>query len=301
METTKTVKYEYGTITFRALFNKKHPLATVFIHYKSTERRLLYVILEKFINEKLTLGFNPNNNIPQAVCTTEGILMKVQDSKIFSVIQQVQRYVCNTFLNTLQSNLAEKGNYQNLYKSINSFDVFIVGGCRNTEKALAGVKPRKLELFVKGLNATTYKEKDDFNMAHKYEPVEIETGLNTPLERMMFIASYGSLPYTFKGSKIVCLNPSVPELLKHVSIFKNIFQAKVKTFQTSFGNIGSPSANDKDGKKFKEKCALILASESLLSEMYATLHRVEFRYKSLDELKQVDPEAMKKVKAIKIK
>lgn len=299
MEITKSVKYENGTVSFRLLFNKKHPNATVFIRYKTNQKRLLYMYLHKFIIEKVSLAPNPNNYISDATCTTEGIVFRVPDIKIFSVIQQIHRYLWTASINTPQSNLAGKGKSSDLFNSTASFSVLIVGKCKSTEKALSGNNPKKIETFVRGMNAISYRQRNDFDMAHKYIPEEIELKLS-PLEKMLFVSCYGSLPYLLKDDKLIALNPSVIPELKTRNIFRSTFQGKAKSFMISFGNIGSPSANDKDGKKHKEKCKLILASENMLAEIYSTLHGFNYKFDNVEELKSVDGKALTKIKTLKI-
>lgn len=300
-ETAKQVRYDGGTVRFRAIFNRKSSSNIVYINYHTKEDRLLYVILEKFVAEKiLDAGLNINNQITSGYATTKGIVVTVPDNKIFSVINQVHRYVLNTTLNITQQKIAGSGSYDKLYKDIGTFDVMVIGKCRLTERALGNSKDKKIENFVRAMNAISYRDKDDFDANGAYEMETIKCDLNAAA-KMVFSVCYSHLPFVFEGNTLKLLSPHALDALEERAVFKNGFQGKMKAFQTQFGNVGSPSSNDSGQKKFKEKCKLIQDSCNFMAEIYGTMHGFNFKFSNLDAIKSVDSDAMRDAKAVKIK
>ena len=301
-ETSKQIRYDGGTVRVRAIFNRKSASNVICLRYNTKEDRLLYVILEKFIAEKvLDCGLNINNQITSGYATNKGLVVTVPDNKIFSVIAQIQRYILNTTLNIGQQKIAGSGSYSKLYKDIGTFDVMIIGKCRLTERALSNSKDKKIENFVRAMNAIAYREKDDFDANGAYEMETIEGGSLNAAAKLAFAVCYSHLPFYFEGNDIKLLSPTALGDLEERSIYKNGFQGKVKAFQTQFGNVGSPSSNDAGQKKFKEKCKLIHDSVNFMAEIYGQMHGFSFHYGSVDAIKTVDSEAMASAKAVKIK
>ena len=300
-EVSKHVRYENGTVRFRAIFNKKPSSNIVCIKYNTTQDRLLYVILEKFVAEKiLDAGMNINNQITSGYATTKGIIVTVPDNKIFSVIQQIHRYVLNTTLNITQQKIVGKGNYDKLYKDIGTFDVSIIGKCRLTHKALDNSRDKKIENFVRGMDAISHRNKEDFDVNGAYEMETIKCDLNAAA-KMAFTICYSHLPFVFEGNNIKLLSPHALDALEERAAFKNGFQGKVKAFQTQFGNVGSPASNDSGQKKFKEKCKAIQDSCNFIADIYSSMHGFSFKYANLEAIKMVDSDAMRDAKAVKIK
>lgn len=301
-ETTKQIRYEGGTIRVRAIFNRKMASNVMCLHYNTKEGRLLYVILEKFIAEKvLDCGLNINNQITSAYATNKGLVVTVPDNKLFSVIAQIQRYILNTTLNIGQQKIAGSGSYARLYKDIASFDVLIIGKCRLTERALSNSRDKKIENLVRAMDAISYKDKDDFDANGAYELETINGGSLNAAAKMDFAICYSHTPFYFEGNDIKLLSPTAFSDLEERSLYKNGFQGKVKAFQTQFGNVGSPSANDAGQKKFKEKCKLIHDSVNFMAEIYGLMHGFSFRYSNIDSIKTVDSDVMASAKAVKIK
>ena len=300
-EISKQVRYDGGTVRFRAIFNRKPAANVVCIKYNTREDRLLYVILEKFVAEKiLDAGLNINNQITSGYATSKGIVVTVPDNKIFSVISQIQRYVLNTTLNIPQQKIAGSGSYSKLYKDIGTFDVMIIGKCRLTARALGNSRDKKIENFVRAMNAISYRDKDDFDANGAYEPEIIKGELNAAA-KMTFAVCYSHLPFVFEGNNVKVLSPHGFDSLEERAVFKNGFQGKMKAFQTQFGNIGSPSSNDSGQKKFKEKCKLIHESCNFMAEIYGAMHGFSFKFSNLDAIRSVDSDAMRDAKAVKIK
>ena len=301
-ETAKQIRYDGGTVRIRAIFNRKSSANVVCLKYNTKEDRLLYVILEKFIAEKvLDCGLNINNQITSGYATNKGLVVTVPDNKIFSVIAQIQRYILNTTLNIGQQKVAGSGSYSRLYKDIGTFDVMIIGKCRLTERALGNSRDKKIENFVRAMNAIAYREKDDFDANGAYEMETIKGGSLNAGAKLAFAVCYSHLPFYFEGNDIKLLSPTALSDFEERALYKNGFQGKLKAFQTQFGNVGSPSSNDAGQKKFKEKCKLIHDSVNFMTEIYGMMHGFNFRYSNIDSVKTVDSEAMASAKAVKIK
>lgn len=301
-EASKHIRYEGGTVRVRAIFNRKSSANVLCLKYNTKEDRLLYVILEKFIAEKvLDCGLNINNQITSGFATNKGIVVTVPDNKIFSVIAQIQRYILNTTLNITQQKIVGSGSYSRLYKDIGTFDAMIIGKCRLTERALGNSRDKKIENFVRAMDAIAYRDKDDFDANAPYEIETIKGGSLNAAAKLAFAVCYSHLPFYFEGNDIKLLSPTALSDLEERAVYKNSFQGKVKAFQTQFGNVGSPSSNDAGQKKFKEKCKLIQESVNFMAEIYGALHGFNYHFSNLDAIKSVDSEAIAAAKSVKIK
>lgn len=300
MEVSKNIKYSHGTVSVRGVFNKKSSETLVFINYSTKEDRLLYTILEKFIAEKcLDAGFNVNNQMASAFATTNGIVFTVPDNKIFSCIQQVHKYVLTTALNQQQQKYAGKGSYSRLHSDIRSFSVMFIGKCRLTHRALGNSKDKKIDNFVKGIDAISPKNIDDFDVNNPYVPETIDCGKMNSAAKMAFSVCYSHIPFVFKDNRIVLLNPFAICQLKDRETFKNAFQGKVKSFQAQFGAFGTPAANDTGHKKYNEKCREIVAANDFIANIYSTIHGFSFKYPNQDAIKTVNSDALRDAKSVK--
>ena len=296
---SKTLKYKSGEIKINYVFNKKSSAIYLALLYNTKEDNLLYYLLEKFISEKVLVnGLNINNHIMNAYATSKGIFLIVPDSKVFSIIQQIQRYLLSSELNSQQAKLIGDGSYKKLHNDIKSFTVYITGKCRLTEKSISS-SDKKIDNFIKNIESISPKNIDDFSLNGKYENEIINVDKLTPYSKLMFCICYDKIPYVFNGNKIVMLNSSSLDNLKEKALFKNVFQGKIKSFQTQFGNIGTPSANDKDGKKHKEKCNLILSSVNIMCEMISALHGFSFKFDKIDDIRSVCSISLGDMKKIK--
>ena len=82
--------------------------------------------------------------------------------------------------------------------------------------------------------------------------------------------------------------------------WKDTFQGKIKSFLNQTGAVGSPSANDLNGAKYKEKSEKILQCENMLATIISKLHGFQFTFSNVDELKKIDSNALNKIKSIRI-
>lgn len=293
---TRTIRYSLGGIKFHAIMNKKPFSNAVFIKYNTSEGKLLNIILQKFIEEKvLTGGININNQIANAVATENGILLTIPDNKIFGVIAQVQNYIKKTKLNTAQQKCVGKGSYRKLFSDIKDFDVLLVGKCRLTIKSLADGKDKKIQNFVKAMDAIKVKPDNDFDVVCTcYQ--ELKTELSDEA-KFYFSICYADCPFVFHGKTLsYCDCPCCFECGK---IFANSFRSKIKAFQTQFGNTGAPAANDAGKKKYKEKCEKILSSVNLICDIYGGLFGFKYQFSSAEELKEVNADSISEFKSLK--
>lgn len=287
METSKTINYKGGKISFRAILGKKHKLAIMFVKYTTSQKRLLCAILQKFIVEKISAAPNNNNEITGASCTGEGIILQLPDVKIFSVLKQLHKYILNTKLNTVQSAEVGFGDFNVLHNNIGNFSVLITGKCQTIIKALGGSAPKKIENFVKGLNAIPKKDFQSFDMSKPWKPDEIEAPLNNDA-KMLFVLAYGSAPYVFRGAKLIAYNPTILTNLAERRKYLNTFGGRCKAFISTFGNL----------TKNRDKNNQILGAVNMLAEMYSNLHGFSFKF-TLNDLKQIDQNALAEMKKIK--
>ena len=312
-EISKEIVYEKpnGIIKFRTLHNDKHRLATVFIRYKTKQKRLLYTLLQIFINQRQGISYGTTWFITDATCSTEGIVFKTHDVYTLGITALLQYFLTTYRINTYESDTAGYGDFNELCHDIASFSVLITGKCKLTQTALTSKSSRKMQTFVRLMKKyydefiVVRNERNDeqFFMANRFVPEE--TKLSKPLsdlEKMMFVVCFGSLPYIINNDSIIALNYTVMNLLKEKNLTTNskTFRFRIRKFQDSFGVINSTLLKPKS-KAAKLRGDILLASMNMLCEIYSTLHGFSFKFNSLKELHEINEKALKAIRSIQFK
>lgn len=291
-------------VKFDVLHNKKFQSSVIYVRFNTTETTLLSLLLQKYCSEKvLTCGVNQNNNIYSAIPGQTSIVLFAPENKIVQNILFLFSYLHKTKLNSLQSKLCKSGSYSKLCSDISKFSVNITGKCKNFAAALTNTAP-KIERFKQSLSTIACVARDDIsNNDAKFDLHEItfdDCNSNVALYLSIVL---GSTPCTITQSgktvKLTVLCENGRELVHELSLWKDTFQAKIKSFLTQSGSVGSPSANDKGGVAFKAKCKHLLECENELAFIYSDVRGFTHTFKDVDELKKVDSAAMVKVRGLK--
>lgn len=87
------VKLDKGSISFKAMHNKKFQTAVLFIEFKTSQTSLLSLLLQKYVMEKrLFSGVNINNGIHSIITGEKSIMVLVPENKITQNISLLYTY-----------------------------------------------------------------------------------------------------------------------------------------------------------------------------------------------------------------
>ena len=155
--------------------------------------------------------------------------------------------------------------------------------------------------MVAQINATTPKERENISVDKIDSDIGKTITLNdfSPKAMLYMSICLEDIPCKISKDKLILLSKNATEKINDKFTWKDTFQGKVKSFLTQTGAVGSPSANDAGGKKFKEKSEMILECENILAEIFSRLRGFEYKFSNVEDLKKIDSEAMMKVKSTK--
>lgn len=292
-----TVKGKHVSIDFEVAINKSAKVCFLCVKFETKESRLLNTILWKYIYEKcLGTGVNMNNHIYSAIYGANCIVLLIPENKITQNISLLYAYIAKIELDRKLQNRCGEGNYNTLEKDLKRFTVMISGKCKNFIAALKN-NANKIDQMIDGIDMIDFKKRDSFKSDK--EPEErshtfIEA--SSPKTMMYLSIVLGSLACEIRkeGSKIRVQFNDYNDINEFKEMYQNsnVFRYRVKNFLTQSGNVGKPSANDKDGKKFKEKSKMIKDSQNMLARMFSNVRGFNYEFKDLEDLKSVDSEAL---------
>lgn len=302
LSASKTLSLSHGSVKISAQHNKKFQCAVVFIDFETTQKDLLCLLLQKYIEEKrLFSGINMNNSIYSAISGETSIALFVPENKITNNIALLASYLHKTELKSMENRIIHSGDYDKLSSDIQSFNVIITGKCKTFIGALKS-NATKITNLVNQLNACEPKQREKFNNANVVESAFGETisfDGTSGLAKLYASIVLEDVPVKITNSGITLLSPRADERIAEKMMFKSVFQGKVKSFLTQTGAVGSPAANDAGGAKFKAKSKYILDCQNDLAEIYSKLRGFNYSFSNAEELKKVDSAALTKVKAIR--
>lgn len=297
------VKIKGGNIKIKATHNKKFQSALLFIEFDTSQKNLLNLLLQKYSCEKrLFTGINMNNGIYSSITGENSILMIVPENKITQNISLLYAYISKTHLTSQQAKLCGSGDYKKLSSEVKEFNVIVTGKCKNFINALKNNAP-KIVNMVNQINAITPKDRDNINVDKVDSCIgKTITIDNLSNEAMLYLSiCMEDIPCKISKDKLTLLSKNALERLEEKMMWKDTFQGKVKSFLNQTGAVGSPSANDTGGKKFKAKSDMILTCENVLASIFSKLRGFNYSFDDVSELKKVNSEAMNKVKSLKLK
>ena len=308
MSFENSVKLSAGGIKvdISAVVNKKAQAAQLFVEFNTKETDLLSQLLQKYILEKCSNGgLNLNNFIYSGVAGESSILLTVPENKLFNNIILLWNYLAKTELKGKQRDQCKSGNYDKLMSDIKSFKVLVAGKCKLFCAHLDN--KAKTDKLMTSLSAIEAKKRESISST-KYEEIKEKLIVDSSDKD---VALYLSALFGHHCVKIAqnsgkttvyflnrdALGFATDLMLKKESV---IIRTAAKSFLTASGNIGTPSSSDTGEKKFKEKCKLILNSENQLAEIYSTLRGFSYSFKTVDDLKNVNGDAVSAITRAKL-
>lgn len=297
------VKIRGGNINIKATHNKKFQSALLYVEFKTSQDDLLSLLLQKYAAEKrLFAGINMNNGINSVITGQHSILLVVPENKITQNISLLYAYLNKTHLTSQQAKLCGSGDYKKLSSDIKDFSVIVTGKCKNFIAALKN-DATKIVNMIHQIDNTSPKDRDSI----KVDANETSIGKTINLDGlsnlgMLYLSiCMEDIPCKITKDKLTFLSSNGEERFKEKMMWKDTFQGKVKSFLTQTGAVGSPSSNDSGGKKYKEKCEMILNCENVLATIFAKLRGFNYSFDNVKELKKIDSNALGKVKGLKCK
>lgn len=298
---TSDLKIKGGNIHVSAVHNKKFQCALLHIDFKTDEKTLLTYLLQKYVCEKrLCVGLNMNNAITSAIVGETSIALFVPENKLTQNISLLYTYLHKSHLSTQQAKQCGSGNYKKLCNSLRNFDVTITGKCKNFIQAVKNNAP-KIENLINQINSVEAKEREAFSYNTTSTERSVDLNDFDSTAQLYLAICVEDIPCRITKNKITFLSNHGYERFEEKMMWKDVLQAKVKSFLTQTGSVGTPSSNDKGGEKFKAKCKNILTCENTLCSIIGKLHGVKHSFSDVNELKKVDSEAMSKVRSLKVK
>lgn len=295
---TKSLSLSHGAVNISVQHNKKFQCAVVHVIFHTSQRYLLTALLQKYVAEKcLITGVNMNNSIYSALPGESSIILFVPENKITNNVSLLCSWLAKSHLTSQQARMCGNGDYSKLAEDLKTFEVNITGKCKTFRESLR-TNATKITNMVAQLNAITPKPRDSFNNGTpSFESVPFN-GRSKNAKLYASIA-LGDIPAIVKDGEITFLSPDGKcKFAEHLRM-KDTLQAKVKSFLTQTGAVGSPAANDKGGEKFKAKSKYILTCQNSIAEMFSELRGFKFSFSNVDDLRKVDSDALAAVKAIK--
>lgn len=301
---TTTLKAGSVEVKISALHNKKFQCSILYVQFDTTEKKLLSLLLQKYVSEKVLVdGININNNIYSAIPGEESIVLFVPENKLTQNIVLLYSYLMKSKLTSQQCKLCKNGNFKKLSSDIKIFKVNVTGKCKNFVAALKNEAP-KIERLKESLKIIEPTVRDNIS-SDGFTPFEVEIdGGEFTNDVMLYLSVImGNEPCLIKKSgssvKIECLSPHGEQRIKSFAVWKDTFQGKVKSFLSQSGSVGSPSANDKGKAKFNEKVKNIMKCQNELAFIYSDVRGFKYSFSDEEALKKVNSEAMAKVRALK--
>lgn len=294
MEESKRISSKLFNINLSATVNPKAFLTTILFEFNTKENDLLNALLYKYKNEKYSLGgSNLNNKICSIVLGDSCICMTVAPEYVYQNIVLLLSYLHKTEIDTYAIKHIS-GDYDTLMKDISNVKITIVG---KTKRIITAID--KLEERIKdGLDKIKTKSRKAVsgNKNEDTYSVTIDTSDDLTLLYISFIL--GDIACSFSKScdktKLSFLHKEDMAKFEEKVRSKEriIYQTQVRSFLTQSGSIGTPSAQDTDGSKFKKKVENILSSENTYAYIYSHLRGFNYKFKSSDDLKNVDKDAI---------
>lgn len=304
-----TLKDSGVEVKISTLHNKKFQSSVCFVKFDTNEKSLLGLLLTKYASEKcIKTGLNAATGIYSAIPGQTGIVLVVPENKLTQNITILYSYLQKTKLSSAQAKFCTDGNYKKLSSDIKHFEVSITGKCKNFTAALQNKAP-KIDRMIKSLGAFQPNgNREACGNSGNIEKMVLEFDAGDDANTTMLYASIfmGNIPCIInKSNDKIRINIlggyACPCVVQNLLLFKDTLQYKVKGFLGQSGACGSPSANDKGGSKYNEKCRYIMECQNELASMYSEVRGFKFSFKNKDELKKVNSDSIARVKGIKIK
>lgn len=303
-----TLKDSGVEVKISTLHNKKLQAAIVYVDFSTSEKSLLGLLLAKYASERcVQAGVNTATQIYSAIAGQTSIALTVPENKITQNIMVLYGYLQKAKLTSQQGKHCTDGSYKKLSNDLKHFDVTITGKCKTFTAALQNKAP-KIDRMIKSLGAVEPNTNRESVASGDGKLPFIEFDGGDDIGTTMLYASIlmGEIPCNISKSgsnvKVTLIDGvTCPCVVAHKLLFKDTLQTKVKGFLGQSGACGSPSANDKGGSKYNEKCRGIMACQNELAGIYAGVRGFNFSFKNKDELKKVNSDSISKVKGMKWK
>ena len=278
---TKSIKYKDGNIKLSVQYNKKLSNCYVYMKFDTSEKWLLYVLLQKYIHEKvLHYGCNTVNEIIDSTATTNGIMFVCSEKKVLSNIVNTITYLCKTKLakKELDKVCDQSANYSKLHKDVKNLSVFVTGKTVHLLRALTNSDDKKMDRFSDMLSNIQDKDIETAKCGNK--EINKHTFNGNTREKLDLSVYFGMSPFVFEKDELILLEPCPCNFVTDY----DFIQSRLKSFLVSCGSPGTPAANDTNGSKFAAKCKYILECLNTMTFIVADLHGFSYKFNDIKEI-----------------
>jgi hypothetical protein len=296
---SKKLSSKHIQANIEAVVNKKNQLATVSITF-DTKSSLLFPLLQKYAYDKCPgICRNTNNHIHSVLVGEKSICIVVPETKILSNILLIYKHLQRARIsaNYVKYLPKSKHSYNTLAKDVQSFNVSVVGKCKNFIRNISENTPR-VEAFLKNLSTIDKGDRDD--VEGKGIAFECSNTLkfdNLSSDGLLYLSIVTcQIPSSISKSSITFLDAGGSCMFYELLAHKTSFQDRVKAFLLQGGAIGTPSKGDKDKSKFKEKKNSIERILKIAVSILEDLHDVKL---SVPSDLTVNHEIIAEIKRIK--
>lgn len=301
MQASKQINSNGFKLSLDVVVNPKAFLSTIFFEFKTTEKELLNALLMKYKYEKVSkAGINPNNRIVNAIVGNCCICLVAAAEYVYQNVTLLISYLAKTDIKG-EVKKRTSGKYSKLMKDIANINVTIVGKTKRLIAQLTSPDKKLEEKIKNSLDKIQIKDRDDItgSLNEEYDNAELNDVDDTTMMYLSVIL--GDISCSFKKNgkqlQISFMSKSDEQKFKDLIMHKEriIYQTQVRSFLWQSGTIGSPSAKDKGGVKYKEKIDNLMRSENALAYIYSSLRGFEYKFKTKDDIKNVDNDALSNI------
>lgn len=292
---SRTFDHKDYSYKCKATVHKKMPYVVVYVKIKTSEKDLLSSLAYMYKREKLLrVGCNANNLLINVVTGPNGIVLMCPENKIVNNISLFIQYISKTELKSNQF-YGTKGSYNKLEEDLKHVDIHIVGKCKTfiknkLEKDSDAIKKMMVSIVDRNVKKREDIMRSDF-VDNQWRQIECSEE-----EALDIIVSFQD-----KYLEVVKISNGYKFKYRGASNWKTYggtIRSLLKTYRGQSGSPGSPSSNDKDGKKWKEKCGSILDAVNEVSYCISDVRGTPCKYKDMDMIKTVNSKSVVFIKTM---
>ncbi len=307
LSNSKTFSDDGVTVNIKATHNSKFQCAILYVEFDTRQTELLAGLLHKFTMEKiLRTGINMNNGAYSAISGETSVMLMVPENKITQNISLLYAYLTKTKLNAQQARLVKSGNYNILANDIKTMNVIVTGKCKTFIANMNNADSPKFTRMLDSMTKSKVASREAIsNGSSDDATLKVLAGdANKETVAMYLSVVLGNIPCKLNvvsdGVDIHFFDSNSRAKVKDMMLWKDTFQAKIKTFLGQTGSVGTPSAGADGKAKWESKCKNILACQNELANIMSGVRGFKYSFRNVDQFKSVDSRAIKAVKDIRV-
>ena len=307
LSSSKTFSDDGITVNIKATHNSKFQCAVLYVDFDTRQTELLAALLHKFVMEKiLCTGVNMNNSAYTAISGESSVMLLIPENKITQNISLLYAYLTKTKLTAQQSRLVKSGNYNTLASDIKTMNVTVTGKCKTFIANMNNSDSPKFTRMLESMSKAKVATRETIsNSSGDDATLKVLAGdANKETVALYLSIILGNIPCKLSiagdGVDIHFFDSNSRAKVKDMMLWKDTFQAKVKTFLGQTGSVGTPSAGADGKSKWEAKCKNILACQNELANIISGVRGFKYSFRNVEQFKTVDSKAIKAVRDIRV-